>query len=196
MIRILDLAISFVFLLLLLPFLLAIGILVRLSSPGGVFYKQVRIGKDGVPFTLYKFRSMRIGSDKLGLLTIGSNDNRITKIGAFLRATKLDELPQFINVLKGDMSIVGPRPEVEKYTSLYTNQQARVLAVLPGITDFASIKFRNENELLALQDNPEDYYIREVIPLKIKLNLEYIENRNVFNYVKIIYLTFINVVTK
>jgi lipopolysaccharide/colanic/teichoic acid biosynthesis glycosyltransferase len=139
---------------------------------------------------------MRIGSDKLGLLTIGSNDNRITKIGSFLRATKLDELPQFINVMKGDMSIVGPRPEVEKYTSLYSNQQARVLKVLPGITDLASIKFRNENELLALQDNPEEYYIQEVIPYKIKLNLEYIENRNVFNYLKIIFLTLIHVFAK
>jgi lipopolysaccharide/colanic/teichoic acid biosynthesis glycosyltransferase len=196
MIRILDLLISFVFLLFFLPIFLAIGILVRLSSPGGVFYKQVRIGKDGVPFELYKFRSMRIGSDKLGLLTIGSNDNRITKIGSFLRATKLDELPQFINVMKGDMSIVGPRPEVEKYTSLYSNQQARVLKVLPGITDLASIKFRNENELLALQDNPEEYYIQEVIPYKIKLNLEYIENRNVFNYLKIIFLTLIHVFAK
>ena len=170
--------------------------MVMLGSPGGVFYMQTRIGKNGVPFKLFKFRSMRIGSDKQGLLTIGNNDSRITKIGSFLRATKLYELPQFINVLKGEMSIVGPRPEVEKYTSLYTSAQLEVLSVLPCITDLASIKFRNENELLALQDNPEDYYIREVIPLKIKLNLEYIENRNVFNYVKIIYLTFINVLTK
>jgi lipopolysaccharide/colanic/teichoic acid biosynthesis glycosyltransferase len=196
MIRIFDWAIAFIFLLLLSPFLITIGIVVMLGSPGGVFYMQTRIGKNGVPFKLFKFRSMRIGSDKQGLLTIGNNDSRITKIGSFLRATKLDELPQFINVLKGEMSIVGPRPEVEKYTSLYTSAQREVLSVLPGITDLASIKFRNENELLALQDNPEDYYIREVIPLKIKLNLEYLENRNVFNYVKIIYLTFINVLTK
>jgi len=196
MIRIFDLLISFVFIILLSPLLLVIVFLVWMTSPGGVFYKQVRIGKNKVPFVLFKFRSMYIGSDKLGLLTIGSNDSRITKIGALLRVTKLDELPQFINVLKGEMSIVGPRPEIEKYTSLYTFDQARVLEVLPGITDFASIKFRNENELLALQTFPEDYYIKEIIPQKIKLNLDYIENQNVFNYFKIIYLTFINVITK
>ena len=143
MIRIFDLLISFVFIILLSPLLLVIVFLVWMTSPGGVFYKQVRIGKNKVPFVLFKFRSMYIGSDKLGLLTIGSNDSRITKIGALLRVTKLDELPQFINVLKGEMSIVGPRPEIEKYTSLYTFDQARVLEVLPGITDFASIKFKN-----------------------------------------------------
>jgi lipopolysaccharide/colanic/teichoic acid biosynthesis glycosyltransferase len=194
MIRILDLAISSVFLLLFLPFLLAIGILVSLSSPGGVFYKQVRIGKDGIPFTLYKFRSMRIGSDKLGLLTIGSTDSRVTKTGAFLRSTKLDEIPQFFNVLIGNMSIVGPRPEVEKYTYFYTPAQREVLSVLPGITDLASIHFRNENEILAKQCDPENFYIQEVIPLKINLNMEYIRNRNAFNYLKILFLTFIKVI--
>jgi lipopolysaccharide/colanic/teichoic acid biosynthesis glycosyltransferase len=193
MIRILDLAISFVFLALFFPILLAISILVRLSSSGGVFYKQVRIGKDGVPFKLYKFRSMRIGSDKLGLLTIGNNDNRITKIGTFLRSTKIDEIPQFFNVLMGNMSIVGPRPEVEKYTSLYTPAQREVLSVLPGITDFASIHFRNENELLANQSDPENYYIQEVIPVKIDLSMRYVRKRNIFNYIKILYLTFIKV---
>jgi lipopolysaccharide/colanic/teichoic acid biosynthesis glycosyltransferase len=196
MIRIFDLVISFVFIILLSPLLLVISFLIWITSPGGIFYNQVRIGKNKVPFVLYKFRSMYIGSDKLGLLTIGSNDSRITKIGALLRVTKLDELPQFINVLKGEMSIVGPRPEIEKYTSLYTFDQARVLEILPGITDLASIKFRNENELLALQTFPEDYYIKEIIPQKIKLNLKYIENQNVFNYFKIIYLTFINIITK
>jgi lipopolysaccharide/colanic/teichoic acid biosynthesis glycosyltransferase len=193
MIRILDLAISFVFLALFFPILLAISILVRLSSSGGVFYKQVRIGKDGVPFKLYKFRSMRIGSDKLGLLTIGNNDNRITKIGTFLRSTKIDEIPQFFNVLMGNMSIVGPRPEVEKYTSLYTPAQREVLSVLPGITDFASIHFRNENELLANQSDPENYYIQELIPVKIDLSMRYVRKRNIFNYIKILYLTFIKV---
>ncbi len=196
MIRIFDWAIAFIFLLLLSPFLITIGIVVMLGSPGGVFYMQTRIGKNGVPFKLFKFRSMRIGSDKQGLLTIGNNDSRITKIGSFLRASKLDELPQFINVLKGEMSIVGPRPEVEKYTSLYTSAQREVLSVLPGITDLASIKFRNENELLASQADPENYYIQEVIPLKIKLNMAYIQNRNLMNYFKIIYQTLVAVIIK
>jgi lipopolysaccharide/colanic/teichoic acid biosynthesis glycosyltransferase len=164
--------------------------LIRLESKGGAFYIQERIGKNGKPFGLYKFRSMRVGSDAEGLLTVGERDNRITRIGYILRKTKIDELPQLMNVLKGDMSLVGPRPEVRKYTDMYTEEQRKVLCVRPGITDYASIEYVNENELLSTADDPERMYIEKVMPDKIKLNMKYLEHYTVGEYFKIIFLTF------
>lgn len=157
-----------------------------MSSKGPIFYKQTRVGKKLKDFSLYKFRTMHNGADKKGLLTVGGNDNRITKIGYFLRKYKLDELPQLINVLKGEMSIVGPRPEVRKYVNLYSEDQKRTLNVLPGITDHASIRFRNENDLLAMANNPEEFYIKELIPKKIELNSIFINNQTVKEYFIII----------
>lgn len=171
------------------PILLILSILITIDSKGGVFYKQQRIGKDLKPFMLFKFRSMQTNSDKKGLLTVGNNDSRITKTGYYLRKYKLDELPQLINVLKGDMSIVGPRPEVEKYVKLYNQEQLKVFNVKPGITDWASIQYVNENEILARSNNPEKTYIDEIMPAKLKLNLEYVNNNSIFIDIKIIILT-------
>lgn len=171
------------------PILLILSILITIDSKGGVFYKQQRIGKDLKPFMLFKFRSMQTNSDKKGLLTVGNNDSRITKTGYYLRKYKLDELPQLINVLKGDMSFVGPRPEVEKYVKLYNQEQLKVFNVKPGITDWASIQYVNENEILARSNNPEKTYIDEIMPAKLKLNLEYVNNNSIFIDIKIIILT-------
>ena len=153
--RFLDILSSSVVLLVLLPVWLVIALLIVTESKGGVFYKQVRVGKDNRDFFLYKFRTMRVGSDQKGLLTVGERDNRITRVGYFLRKYKIDEFPQLLNVIKGDMSIVGPRPEVRKYVDLYTPEQMKVLSVRPGLTDLASIKYVHENEVLAASDNPE-----------------------------------------
>ena len=190
MIRLFDIFFSAIGLLLLSPVFLLIYILIRLESKGGGFYIQERIGKDGVTFGLYKFRTMRTNSDQKGLLTIGEHDDRITRIGYFLRRYKLDELPQLFNVLKGDMSLVGPRPEVKKYVDLYTEEQREVLSVKPGITDYASITYVNENEILGSAENPEKAYIEHVMPDKLKLNMRYIRNKSVLQYFKIIFLTF------
>ena len=171
MIRLFDILFSAIGLLLLLPVFLLIYIVIRLESKGGGFFVQERIGKDGKPFGLYKFRTMRTGSDSKGLITIGEHDERITRFGYFLRRYKLDELPQLWNVLKGDMSLVGPRPEVRKYVDLYTEEQREVLKVKPGITDYASIAYVNENEILGSADDPDQAYIEQVMPDKIKLNM-------------------------
>lgn len=184
--RLFDLAISIIALLILLPLLVVIGILVAIGSPGGPFYRQVRVGKKGKRFKLLKFRSMRPGSDKQSQITIGENDSRITGIGKFIRKYKLDELPQLINIILGDMSIVGPRPEVPKYVELYTPEQLAVLNVKPGLTDYASLKFFNENELLARSDNPHQTYVDVILPEKLRLNLEYIKNRNLLVDLQII----------
>lgn len=160
-----------------------------MESEGGGFYVQERIGKGGKPFGMYKFRSMRTGTDTQGLLTVGERDARITRVGHFLRKYKIDELPQLLNVLKGDMSLVGPRPEVRKYVNLYTTEQRRVLDVRPGITDYASIEYVNENELLGNAENPDQVYIEIVMPAKIQLNMKYIEHPTVGEYFKIIFLT-------
>ena len=154
-----------------------------------MFYKQRRVGLNGRDFTLYKFRSMAVGSDKKGLLTVGGKDSRVTKAGYFIRKYKLDELPQLFNVLKGDMSFVGPRPEVRKYVDMYSEEQKRVLSVRPGITDIASMKDRNENDILAKAENPEQYYIDVIMPDKLALNLEYIDTRNFFRDIKLIFRT-------
>ena len=193
MIRLLDITFSAVGMLLLSPLFLIIYILIRCESKGGGFYCQQRVGKDGRMFGLYKFRSMRTGSDKKGLITVGGHDSRITRMGYFIRKYKIDELPQLWNVLKGDMSLVGPRPEVKKYVDLYTEEQCRVLSVRPGITDYASIEYVDENEILGKADNPDRVYVEEIMPAKIKLNMRYIENRSLKEYFKIIGLTFINI---
>ena len=193
MIRFFDIIFSAVGLLLLSPFFLIIYILIRCESKGGGFYCQQRVGKDGRMFGLYKFRSMRTGSDKKGLITVGGHDSRITRMGYFIRKYKIDELPQLWNVLKGDMSLVGPRPEVKKYVDLYTEEQRRVLSVRPGITDYASIEYVDENEILGKADDPDRVYVEEIMPAKIKLNMRYIENRSLKEYFKIIGLTFINI---
>ena len=193
MIRLCDIVFSAIGLLLLSPLFLIVYILIRCESKGGGFYCQQRVGKDGRMFDLYKFRSMRTGSDKKGLITVGGHDSRITRMGYFIRKYKIDELPQLWNVLKGDMSLVGPRPEVKKYVDLYTEEQRRVLSVRPGITDYASIEYVDENEILGNADDPDRVYVEEIMPAKIKLNMRYIENRSLNEYFKIIGLTFINI---
>lgn len=193
MIRFCDIVFSAIGLLLLSPLFLLVYILIRCESKGGGFYCQQRVGRDGRMFGLYKFRSMRTGSDKKGLITVGGHDSRITRMGYFIRKYKIDELPQLWNVLKGDMSLVGPRPEVKKYVDLYTEEQRRVLSVRPGITDYASIEYVDENEILGKADDPDRVYVEEIMPAKIKLNMRYIENRSLNEYFKIIGLTFINI---
>jgi lipopolysaccharide/colanic/teichoic acid biosynthesis glycosyltransferase len=187
--RCFDILFSFIGLVFLSPFFGLLAIIILIDSKGGVFYKQIRVGKKGVDFKLYKFRSMRVGSDKKGLLTVGGRDNRITKTGYFIRKYKLDELPQLINVFIGDMSLVGPRPEVRKYVDLYNSEQLKVLSVKPGITDYASIQYSNENELLAKSQDPEMTYIEEIMPDKLNLNMHYINESGVFTDVKIIVKT-------
>lgn len=190
MIRFFDVLLSAIGLILLSPLLLVIYIIIRLSSKGPGFYSQKRIGKDGVPFRLYKFRSMRTGADKGHLITVGGRDSRITKVGYYIRKYKLDELPQLWNVFIGQMSLVGPRPEVERYVRLYTAEQRVVLSVRPGITDYASIAFSDENLILGQSENPEKMYINQIMPKKIEYNLQYINNRTLGEYFKIIFKTF------
>lgn len=189
MIRFFDILFSFIGLTILTPIFFIISLLVVCTSRGAVFYKQIRVGKNDEDFVLYKFRTMKTGSDKISLLTVGDNDLRITNIGRFLRKYKLDELPQLWNVLKGDMSLVGPRPEVRKYVNLYNDAQKQVLSIRPGITDYASIAFVDENRILALTQDPEKEYIETMMPQKLELNLRYIENRSVKEYFKILLLT-------
>lgn len=193
MIRIFDVILSFIGLLILSPFLLIVYLLIRLESKGGGFYAQTRTGKGGKPFQLYKFRSMRIGSDKKGLITVGEKDSRITKMGYFVRRYKVDELPQLWNVLKGDMSLVGPRPEVKKYTDMYYDEQKKVLSIKPGITDWASIKYVDENRILGEAENPDETYVKVIMPSKIALNMIYINNHTLKEYFKIIFATFSNI---
>jgi len=187
--RFFDLIFSFFGLLILAPILLFVGIIVKLGSTGSVFYKQVRVGKNNKDFKIYKFRTMQMDAEKSGLLTIGDNDPRITKIGYFLRKYKLDEFPQLINVLLGDMSFVGPRPEVRLYVNYYNTKQKQVLNYKPGITDLASITYRNESALLAQQQNPEEFYIKNILPKKIEINLKYIKQRSFANDIKVIFKT-------
>lgn len=169
------------------PIFLVVAIWIKLDSHGPVFYRQVRVGYKNKDFRIFKFRSMRIGSDKGSLVTIGGRDPRITRSGYFIRKYKLDELPQLINVFVGDMSLVGPRPEVRHYVDYWTPEQMHVLDVRPGITDPASIKFRNENELMGQAENPEDYYINVIMQEKIKLYLEYVENASFWYNIKLIF---------
>lgn len=159
---------------------MTLGLIVSLGSKGGMFYKQTRVGRHNKDFGLYKFRTMYKDSDKKGLLTVGGRDPRVTKTGYFLRKYKLDELPQLINILKGEMSFIGPRPEVRKYVQLYTDEQMQVLNVRPGLTDWASIEYSNENEILEKQENPEQYYIDVIMPHKLELNRKYVKRNNIF----------------
>lgn len=193
--RIFDIFFSLGGLVLLLPFFLIIAIAIIIDSRGGVFYRQKRVGKDGIEFGLWKFRTMFSGSDKKGLLTVGGKDARITKVGYFLRKYKLDELPQLINVFTGDMSLVGPRPEVKKYVDLYTPEQRMVLSVQPGITDYASLEYFEENELLGKSGNPEETYIQEIMPAKLSLNLRYIKEMSLLTDVKIIFRTILRIIS-
>lgn len=187
--RAFDIVFAFVALVILSPLLLVFTMAVAFSSPGGGFFRQVRVGRNGRAFRLLKFRSMRPGSEAKGQLTIGGRDPRITPVGYFLRRTKLDELPQLWNVLVGDMSIVGPRPEVPRYVALYTPEQRRVLSVRPGITGMASLDYVDENELLAKAADPERAYIEQVMPAKLALDLRYVRERNLLLDLRIIAAT-------
>lgn len=188
--RLFDIVASGLGLLFLSPFFLLIAIWIKLDSKGPVFYRQVRVGRYNKDFRIFKFRSMRVGSDKGSLVTIGGRDPRVTPSGYYIRKFKLDELPQLINVFLGDMSLVGPRPEVRHYVNYWTPEQMRVLDVRPGITDPASIKFRNENELMEKTEDPEKYYIEVIMQEKIKLYLEYVQNASFWYDIKLIFQTF------
>jgi lipopolysaccharide/colanic/teichoic acid biosynthesis glycosyltransferase len=185
-----DIVFSFVALLVTLPFWICIAILIKWSSPGPVLYIQHRVGRNGHLFNVYKFRTMYVNADREGLLTTNSAELRITTFGRFLRKLKIDEWPQFLNVLLGDMSMVGPRPEVAYFVKFYNAEQLKVLSVRPGITDFASIKYFDENDLLANSLNPEQTYLQSIMPDKLKLNLEYINSRSFFGDLKILFKTF------
>ena len=187
--RLFDIVCSFFGLVFLSWLFVFVALWVGLSSRGGVFYRQRRVGRCNRDFTIYKFRSMRVNSDRQGLLTIGGRDGRITKAGVFIRKYKLDELPQLFNVLRGDMIFVGPRPEVRKYVELYTEEQKKVLTVRPGITSLSSIKYRNENEILSRSDNPEQYYIDVIMQDKLAIELDYLEQRSLLTDIKVIFQT-------
>ena len=194
--RLFDIIASGCGLLVLSPLFLIVAIWIKLDSNGPVFYKQIRVGRYGKDFKLFKFRSMRVGADKNGLITIGGRDPRVTRSGYFIRKYKLDEFPQLINVFIGDMSLVGPRPEVRKYVDLYTQEQLHVLDVRPGITDLASIRYRNENEILETVANPEQYYIDVIMPDKLRINLEYVANHSFLYDIKLIFKTFWEIISK
>jgi lipopolysaccharide/colanic/teichoic acid biosynthesis glycosyltransferase len=194
-IRLFDILFSAIGLIILSPLFVIIWLLIWMESKGPGLFVQERIGLNGKPFGLYKFRSMRTDSESESLITIGDNDHRITRIGHFIRKYKLDELPQLLNVLKGDMSLVGPRPEVRKYVELYTAEQRKVLNVKPGITDYASIEYVNENELLGNADDPDRVYVEQVMPKKLELNMRYIQDRSLCQYFKIIFLTIKSIVS-
>ena len=194
--RLFDIVASGLGLLCLSPLFLILAVWIKCDTPGPVFYRQTRVGRYNRDFRLYKFRSMRIGADRQGLITVGGHDPRITRSGYFIRKYKLDEFPQLINVLFGDMSLVGPRPEVRKYVNLYTSSQMHVLDVRPGITDPASIRYRNENELLAQATDPDRYYIETIMPDKLRINLEYVANHSFWTDISFIFKTFWEIVAK
>ena len=194
--RFFDVFASGLGILVLSPLFLILAVWIKLDSEGPVFYRQVRVGKDNKDFRIFKFRSMRVGSDKGSLVTIGGRDPRITRSGYIIRKLKVDELPQLINVFIGDMSLVGPRPEVRHYVNYWTEEQMHVLDVRPGITDPASIKFRNENELMEQAEDPEDYYINVIMQEKLKLYLDYVEHRSFFGDIGLIFKTFWVIVTE
>lgn len=191
-----DILFSIIGLLIVAPLLLIIAIIIKLDSKGPALFVQGRVGKNNQDFLIYKFRTMRPLSESEGLLTLGNKDNRVTKIGYFLRRYKIDEFPQLINILKGDMSFVGPRPELRYYVNFYTPDDLKIFVVRPGITGLASLKYRNEVELLKAAQNPEEYYINTIIPDKLKYNKAYIKNRSFFFDLKLIFITIIKVITK
>lgn len=178
------------------PFLIIIALLIKLDSKGPILFIQGRVGKNNIDFNIFKFRTMRVQSQNKGLLTLGNKDSRITKVGYFLRRYKIDEFPQLINILKGDMSFVGPRPELRYYVNFYNEDDIRIFSVRPGITGLASLKYRNEVELLKAADDPEDFFINTIIPDKLKFNKEYIRKRNFFFDLKLICITVIKVISK
>ena len=188
--RLFDIVASGLGLIVLSPLFIILAIWIKLDSKGPVFYRQVRVGYKNKDFRIFKFRSMRVGADKGSLVTIGGHDPRVTRSGYFIRKFKFDELPQLINVFLGDMSLVGPRPEVRHYVDYWTPEQMHVLDVRPGITDPASIKFRNENELMEKADDPEKYYIEVIMQEKIRLYLEYVEKQSFFYDLALIFKTF------
>ncbi|WP_408955100.1 sugar transferase [Natroniella sp. ANB-PHB2] len=191
--RLFDIFFSLAGLLVLSPLLVLIAILIKTNSKGDVLFKQERVGQYGNTFTIYKFRTMVENAEKKGKqITVGA-DKRITTVGKILRKTKLDELAQLINVLKGEMSFVGPRPEVPKYVKHYTEEQRKILNARPGITDYASIEFSNESEILGIANDPEKTYINEIMPYKIKLNNKYLESISVLHDIKLIFLTFMKI---
>lgn len=194
--RAFDIVASGLGLIILSPLFAVLAIWIKADSPGPVFYRQIRVGKNNRDFRLFKFRSMRPDSDKLGLITVGGHDPRVTRSGYYIRKYKFDELPQLINVFIGDMSLVGPRPEVRKYVEMYTADQMRVLSVRPGITSLASIRYRNENDILAAADDPDRAYIEHVMPDKIAIDLEYVGRASFWNDICLIFSTFKEIVTK
>ena len=194
--RLFDVVASGCGLLVLSPLFLLLAVWIKLDSAGPVFYRQTRVGRYNRDFRLYKFRSMRVGADRQGLITVGGHDPRITQSGYFIRKYKLDELPQLINVFIGDMSLVGPRPEVRKYVDMYTPEQLHVLDVRPGITDMASIRYRNENELLAQATDPDKYYIEVIMPDKLRINLEYVARHSFWFDITLIFKTFKEIIEK
>ncbi|MBN4071369.1 sugar transferase [Crocinitomix catalasitica] len=186
--RIFDVISSLVVLQILLPFLLVFALIILIGSKGGVLYSQERVGKNGKIFHLLKFRSMKVNADKEGQLTVG-DDHRVTNFGKFLRASKMDEIPQLLNIIVGQMSVVGPRPEVQKYVHLYNAEQLKVLSVKPGLTDLASVEYMNEQEQLGQAVNPEEHYVNVIMPKKLELNLDYIEKRNFLFDLRLIFKT-------
>lgn len=187
--RLFDIVASGLGLICLSPLFAVLAVWIKADSKGPVFYRQVRVGKGNRDFRLFKFRSMRPDSDRLGLITVGGRDPRVTRSGYYIRKYKLDELPQLINVFKGDMSLVGPRPEVRKYVDMYTPEQLRVLDVRPGITSLASIRYRNENDILAAADDPDKAYVEQVMPDKLAIDLEYVANASLASDLRLIFST-------
>lgn len=194
--RLFDIIASFWGLCILLPVFVILAIWIKCDSKGPVFYRQVRVGRNNKDFRLFKFRSMRVGADKKGLITVGGHDPRVTRSGYYIRKYKLDEFPQLINVLIGDMSLVGPRPEVRKYVDLYTPEQMHVLDVRPGVTSLASIRYRNENELLSKAENPDQYYVDVIMQDKLAIDLEYVREASLGYDIQLIFKTFWEIITK
>jgi lipopolysaccharide/colanic/teichoic acid biosynthesis glycosyltransferase len=192
--RLFDIVFSSVMLVLFTPLFIALAIWIACDSRGGVFFGQERVGWNGRLFKLWKFRTMRPQAEQKGQLTVGSTDNRITKAGYYLRRFKVDELPQLWNVFRGEMSVVGPRPEVPKYVAFYSADQRKVLQVRPGITDYASLKYFEESDLLAASSNPEETYIQVIMPAKLQLNADYVQHRSFWGDIRIILLTGLRII--
>jgi len=191
--RIFDIVFSLIGILFLLPVFILLWLLIKIESNGPAIFKQKRVGLNNKDFSLYKFRSMYVDAEKKGQLTVGMNDSRITRVGYYMRRYKFDELPQLLNVLNGSMSFVGPRPEVRKYVELYNKEQLKVLSVKPGITDYASLKYFEENEILSKAQNPEKEYIEVIMPEKLKLNLQYIKDKSIGRDIIIILKTILKI---
>ncbi|WP_300385760.1 sugar transferase [Clostridium sp.] len=189
--RVFDFIVSLFGVVIISPLLLIVSIAIKIDSKGNILFLQKRVGKKEKPFYIYKFRTMVTDAEKLGKQITVGDDIRITKVGTFLRKYKIDELPQLLNVLKGDMSLVGPRPEVPRYVELYTKEEKKVLDIRPGITDLASLRYKDENDILGKVENPEEYYINVIMKDKLKLNLEYIEKSNIIFDISLIFKTII-----